>query len=652
MTVVKNVAMNEKSSLNIPSSDMHLDKNGVEFKEDQVKSMENKGVSVIWKNLRVTADIKTQHVFGNTTHTFKEIIHDVSGFVEPCSLVAILGASGSGKSTLMSVLANRQPGDLKVEGDVRINGDKIPLKLMRSISGFVYQDDVFIPTLTILEHLHFAAKLKLDKRITTECRKKLVDDLLKDVGLTKCANRLIGTSNYGEAKMNLSGGELKRLSVATELLTNPPLLFCDEPTTGLDSFTALKLIMIMKNMTSQRGKTIICSIHQPNEKIFDLFQQIILLHNGKIAFSGTSKDAVIFFQSIGYPYKEEQNPAEYLVKSLAIVPGQELKTSDKASNICEKFEKSQYPRNIDAQIERERYEKVESFNVCEKIERISWIYMLYLMTYRNLLGAIRDPSVQNIRIINKVALASILGFFMMGSITMTQEGLMPLKGMIFTMVTENSFPPMDNIIDHFPNRMFVFIREYSNDMSTPSIFYLSNIISLMPGFLFDSMLYTTLMYIFLGLKRSWYAFLGTIVVNILVINTAASFGTLVSLLTDSVFTSQSITLSVGIVYMSFSGIFMNVRSIAWILSWIRYVSWMTYAVESLLILQLDGVDQIQCSKATDVPCLRNGEEVLQSLGFNSNNLHGDVIMIFCIFVILQALSFSALKIRLYFKTNR
>lgn len=104
--------------------------------------------------------------------------------------------------------------------------------------------------------------------------------------------------------------------------------------------------------------------------------------------------------------------------------------------------------------------------------------------------------------------------------------------------------------------------------------------------------------------------------------------------------------------MSFAGIFMNVRSIPWIFSWMRYVSWMTYAVESLLILQLRDVDEIHCSEGSNVPCLKNGEEVLNSLGFDSNNLYWNVTMICYIYLILHVLCFFMLKLRLYFKTNR
>lgn len=79
-----------------------------------------------------------------------------------------------------------------------------------------------------------------------------------------------------------------------QLLTDPPLLFCDEPTTGLDSYSAQKIVKIMNTMAA-RGKTILCTIHQPSSEIFNMFNQVILLADGRIAFIGSTADAIQFF---------------------------------------------------------------------------------------------------------------------------------------------------------------------------------------------------------------------------------------------------------------------------------------------------------------------------------------------------------------------
>jgi ATP-binding cassette, subfamily G (WHITE), eye pigment precursor transporter len=128
---------------------------------------------------------------------------------------------------------------------------------MYRLSGFVHQDDIFIGTLTVYEHLNFMANLKLDRRVTAKTKQTTIRDILEQTGLKKCMHTQIGED--GEGKM-LSGGEKKRLAFATELLTQPVILFCDEPTTGLDSFSAQQLVGTLQRLATQ-GTTIICELH-------------------------------------------------------------------------------------------------------------------------------------------------------------------------------------------------------------------------------------------------------------------------------------------------------------------------------------------------------------------------------------------------------
>lgn len=147
-------------------------------------------------------------------------------------------------------------------------------------------------SLTVREHLHFMARMKLPRSKRKQEIETITQDFLVQLGLVHCANNRIGG---GGSEKVLSGGEKKRLAFATEMLTNPPLLFCDEPTTGLDSYSAQTLVNIMKVMASE-GKTIVCTIHQPSSELFDVFHQLILLSEGRIAFMGDPNSALEFFE--------------------------------------------------------------------------------------------------------------------------------------------------------------------------------------------------------------------------------------------------------------------------------------------------------------------------------------------------------------------
>ena len=102
----------------------------------------------------------------------------------------------------------------------------------------------------------------MDQRVSAEERRRRVEEVIHDLGLTKCADVQIGD----EKRKGISGGEVKRLQFGSEVLTDPPLLFCDEPTTGLDSFMAQTVVGVMRDLAA-KGKTILCTIHQPSSEV-------------------------------------------------------------------------------------------------------------------------------------------------------------------------------------------------------------------------------------------------------------------------------------------------------------------------------------------------------------------------------------------------
>ena len=132
-----------------------------------------------------------------------------------------MGSSGAGKSTLMNVIAGRNLGNLVIDGNITING--LPAgTAMTKISAYVQQDDIFIGSMTVYEHLVFQAALRMSKE-TKDYRLRRVDEVIKEMGLTKCKETLIGTPGMSKT---ISGGEMKRLSFASEILTNPAVIFC------------------------------------------------------------------------------------------------------------------------------------------------------------------------------------------------------------------------------------------------------------------------------------------------------------------------------------------------------------------------------------------------------------------------------------------
>jgi len=234
--------------------------------------------------------VKSGFLLGRKT-VEKEILTDINGIMRP-GLNAILGPTGGGKSSLLDILAARKdPNGLS--GDVLINGAPRPANF-KCNSGYVVQDDVVMGTLTVRENLQFSAALRLPTTMTSHEKNERIDKVIQQLGLDKVADSKVGTQFI----RGVSGGERKRTSIGMELITDPAILFLDEPTTGLDSSTANAVLLLLKRM-SEQGRTIIFSIHQPRYSIFKLFDSLTLLASGRLMFHGPAQEALGYFASVG-----------------------------------------------------------------------------------------------------------------------------------------------------------------------------------------------------------------------------------------------------------------------------------------------------------------------------------------------------------------
>ena len=219
------------------------------------------GVQVDWKNISVTANADSTRILNN-----------LSGCARPGELLAIMGSSGAGKTTFMNVLTQRNLQGLAISGEISVNGVQVTPDNIYKLSGYIQQDDVFIAAMTVKEHLMFHARMRLST-MSSKAKKIRVNEVAKIMGLERCLATKIGTPGLTKT---LSGGELKRVSIATEILNNPPVLFADEPTSGLDSYIALTVMNNLKQLAAS-GTTILCTIHQPNSDIFETFGNLMLL---------------------------------------------------------------------------------------------------------------------------------------------------------------------------------------------------------------------------------------------------------------------------------------------------------------------------------------------------------------------------------------
>ena len=218
----------------------------------------------------------------------RTILDDVTFTLPENCFLAIVGPSGAGKSTLMKALTGFTPAD---KGTVLYNGRDLyeSIEELRPRIGYVPQDDILHPQLTVRKALGFAAELRFPSDVTKQEREQAVNGVMEELGLTHRADLPIH---------KLSGGQRKRVSVALELITKPSLLFLDEPTSGLDPGFEKSAMELLREL-ADGGRTVIVVTHSLQS--LHLCDRVIFLSpGGTTAFFGPPKDALEYFAQSDY----------------------------------------------------------------------------------------------------------------------------------------------------------------------------------------------------------------------------------------------------------------------------------------------------------------------------------------------------------------
>lgn len=436
-----------------------------------------------WEDLSVNVE-------NRKTRSSLAILSSAYGRVEAGKVLALMGPSGCGKTTMLNALAHRlASGKMKVTGTVQVNGQATSASKLSHIARYVEQEDALIGSLTVRENVEFGARLALPRSITKTERMRRVQDALESFGIQDQADSLIGTP----LRKGISGGQKKRVSVASQLVTSPRILFLDEPTSGLDSAASREVMSYISSLAKELNLLVIISIHQPSTTTFDLLDQIMLLSAGKTCFFGPREDLEPYFESIGHPIPLHTNPAEFLL-DLVNVDFAEDKEAAKAhlDQIHEKWASSSRSRGVRSSISEPSGENGNAPWYVGDSSKPGVFSLTTTLLHRSFIKSYRDVVAYQLRIAMYTALAIMMGTVWL-RLPYHQTSIQTFINAIFFSGAFMSFMAVA-YIPAYVEDLQMFRKERANGLYGPLPFMLANFLIGLPYLFIITLLFSVIAY--------------------------------------------------------------------------------------------------------------------------------------------------------------
>ncbi|KAK4487469.1 hypothetical protein RD792_005895 [Penstemon davidsonii] len=559
----------------------------------------------------------------------------------------MLGPSGSGKTTLLTALSGRLPG--KISGRITYNGQPFSSSTKRK-TGFVTQDDVLYPHLTVLETLTYAALLKLPKKLTRKEKMEQAELIIMELGLKRCKNSIIG----GGLLRGVSGGERKRVSIGQEMLVNPSLLLVDEPTSGLDSTTAERIVATLR-WVARGGRTVVMTIHQPSSKLFMMFDKVMVLSDGCPIYSGRGGGVVIdYFASIGYePGFNFINPADFLL-DLANGVTPDSRQEDQSDfygrqdyhddhNSTKQFLIHSYKKNLYPILKEEIQQgspdqshtgKSPPSRSSEVQWTNSWWLQFKVLLSRGLKER-KHEAFSSLRIFQVISVSILSGLLWWHS---DANHIQDQVGLLFFFSIFWGFFPLFNAIFVFPSERPMLIRERSSGMYRLSSYYFARTAGDLPMELVLPTIFVTITYWMSGLRPSFITFLLTL--SIILLNVLVSQGLGLALGAVLMDIKQATTLSsvLMLVFLLASGYY--IQHIPPFIDWMKYISFSHYCYKLLVGMQYERNEVYGCG--FDERCRVFDFPAVKYLGID--NMVMDVAALMLMLVGYRLVAYVALRL--------
>lgn len=560
----------------------------------------------------------------------KKILRKIDGRFRNGQLSAIMGPSGSGKSSLLNALTGFKRC---CTGRIRYIGGRSEKTREGCKCCYIQQDDQFYPLFTVSETMWIASSLKIGNDLNEKSKRILIEEILHDLDLSKSKDTRCGS---------LSGGQKKRLSIALELIDNPPIMFLDEPTTGLDSQSCNQCIRLLRDL-ARTGRTIVCTIHQPSAVIYEMFDYVYLLVDGRCLYRGATRDTIPYFASVGLHCPKYHNPADFMIE---VVSKEYGNFNDQLIELAAR-RKDEYWQTTDS-LAISRKEEVEEKGGWGKdsTEKVasnrppSEFEKLFVLMNRYMTHLFRDWTNIYLKLGLHFLMGVLLGLLYCGA---GQDGSRSINnvGMVQVVVIYLCYTSMMPAVLLFPLEMPVLKKERFNNWYKLKTYYFASFMCTLPIQIIFSVVYALPIYFISQQPLDVNRFLMFLIPAILITLISESVGLVIGSVLNPVngtFLGAILACSM----LAFSGFIVLFNHMPRIMYYISYVSYLKYSLHAIVLAIYDyNREKLFCPITY---CHYNTPgKILSELSMTDRDFWVDIAVLMSNYVIFKIAGYCTLK---------
>ncbi|KAF3925429.1 hypothetical protein ABW21_db0200403 [Orbilia brochopaga] len=544
----------------------------------------------------------------------RTLIDDFTGLIKPREMLLVLGRPGSGCSTFLKVLANQRKGFVAVNGEVTYGGTsaKNIAKNYRSEILYNPEDDIHYASISVKHTLEFAIRTRTppkSSRQEGETKKDYISNFLTMISKILWIEHTMNTKVGNSLIHGVSGGEKKRVSIGEAIVTKASVQAWDNSSRGLDASSALEYVTSIRTLTNMTGMSTAVALYQAGQSLYDLFDKVLLIDDGKCCYFGSAENAKQYFLDLGFECPDRWTTSDFLtsvtdLNGRRVKAGWENKVPVSAIDFQQAYLVSDEKKRTDAEIEEfERsLEEARKERESQEIKRhnftVSFPEQVRACTVRQFRVLLGDP----LSLLGKwggIVVQALIAGSLFFNTPVTAAGAFPRGGVLFFAILYNTLLALAELPATWDARQ-IMLKHRSFSFYRPSAFAIAHVMVDIPSVLVQVLLFNVIVYWMSGLQRD----AGRFFINSLItyVNTLAMY---------SVFRAvgawnrnfDNATRVVGVVIQAvivYTGYLIPPGLQKPWMHWITYINPLAYGFEALMSNEFDGLE-LECTPPFLVP---------------------------------------------------